>query len=158
MFFTISPLPETIRRQGVDILSALVESGICLQLCVQDAHWNTKGMSFGPLHAFFGEVYTALGTITDRIAERIVHLGGTVRGFAVVCKTTLDIPAFPPEQDGVFFCRFVALGLQRFNVRLHDAYARCEEMGMVGDANALQSIIEDVEKLGLKVAAHIPNG
>lgn len=157
MFLTISPLPETIRRQGIETLTPIVECAICAQLCAQDAHWNTKGMAYGPLHALFGDVYDAMGGYADRLAERIVSLGGSVRGSLVLTRGW-QAPDFPADQDGVAFVRVVVKCLAEFNARLHEAYGRCEEMGLVGDANAIQSIIEEVEKLGMKLAAHVPNG
>lgn len=157
MFLTISPLPEAIRRQGIETLTPIVECAICAQLCAQDAHWNTKGMAYGALHPLFGEVYDALAGYTDRFAERIVSLGGSVRG-SLVLSRGWQPPEFPTDQDGASFVRVVVKCLTEFNLSLHTAYARCEEMGMVGDANALQSVIEEVEKLGMKLTAHIPNG
>ncbi|HAX91761.1 MAG TPA: DNA starvation/stationary phase protection protein [Rhodospirillaceae bacterium] len=38
-------------------------------------HWNVVGMSFAPLHAFFGEQYASLTAAADEIAERIRALG-----------------------------------------------------------------------------------
>lgn len=157
MFFTISPLSEAIRRQGVDILTPLVECGICAQLCVQDAHWNTKGMAYGELHEMFGEIYDDLSDVVDTIAERIVSLGGSVRGSLVLTRGS-TAPEFPADQDGAAFVRVVAMCLRDFDAKLHEAYTRCEEMGMVGDANDLQAIISKVEKIGMKLTAHIPNG
>lgn len=54
----------------------LLTASLSLSNRVQEAHWNVKGTSFGPLHELFGEIYDFLIDAADLIAERIVQLGG----------------------------------------------------------------------------------
>lgn len=42
----------------------------------RECHWNVTGMSFGPLHALFGEVYDQLSDMEDTVAERVRALKG----------------------------------------------------------------------------------
>lgn len=47
-------------------------------LSAREAHWNVRGIHFGPLHSLFGDAYDELAGIEDVIAERIRALGATV--------------------------------------------------------------------------------
>ena len=47
---------------------------------VKQAGWNVKGHDFGPLHALFATMATALEAYTDLVAERLVVLGGGACG------------------------------------------------------------------------------
>jgi DNA-binding ferritin-like protein len=80
MFDSPTPRPEAIRAAGAELLGPLVLNGKALLLAVHFAHVNTRGKAFGPIHAILGEVYDALTTFTDDLAERIATLGGTAPG------------------------------------------------------------------------------
>lgn len=58
-------------------------------LCAREAHWNVRGVHFGPLHSLFGDAYTELAEIEDVLAERVRALGAllpaTLPLFAKVC-------------------------------------------------------------------------
>ncbi len=46
----------------------------------QNFHWNVTGMSFGPLHELFGEIYKDHFEAQDELAERIRALDGHAEG------------------------------------------------------------------------------
>lgn len=87
MSFT-SPTPalESVRAPAAEKLQALVTNGVILALAAQDAHWNVRGAAFGPLHELFGELRDATNEIVDRLAERVVTLGGTASGLFVIAR------------------------------------------------------------------------
>src|SRR5579875_2687075 len=51
-----------------------------MQLEVKVAHWNVKGPNFQSLHLLFDQVAGHLDEAVDRLAERVVTLGGWARG------------------------------------------------------------------------------
>ena len=49
-------------------------------MMAQNFHWNVTGMSFGPLHALFQDIYEDHFKAQDELAERIRSIGHTVDG------------------------------------------------------------------------------
>ena len=62
--------------QVLEALQMLLSASLSLSNRVQEAHWNVKGVNFGPLHTLFGDIYDFLIDAADLVAERIVQLGG----------------------------------------------------------------------------------
>lgn len=56
-------------------LSVVLADTYVLAVKAHGYHWNVTGMSFAPLHEFFGKQYEALFEAADEIAERMRALG-----------------------------------------------------------------------------------
>jgi starvation-inducible DNA-binding protein len=68
------------RRSALNaLMNQRLASAVDLQLQMKQAHWNVKGPSFIGLHELFDKVDEAVETYVDKIAERIVQLGGIAR-------------------------------------------------------------------------------
>jgi len=155
-FQSPTPRPDADRAQACDALQPLVANGVALTLAAQDAHWNVKGPAFGPMHALFGEVYDTASDLVDRIAERVVTLGGTVSGMSVMgSRPVLATTSGPANHDGLALCASLAELLRAYVVMLDESYRLIEGLRMTADANALQDAVESLEKLGWKLAAHV---
>jgi starvation-inducible DNA-binding protein len=91
MYPTKNDLPETTRRQMIDLLNARLADAIDLQTQTKHAHWNVKGPHFISLHELFDKVNEDVEDYIDLIAERAVQLGGAVEGTArsVAKRSTL---------------------------------------------------------------------
>jgi starvation-inducible DNA-binding protein len=91
MYPTKNDLPETTRRQMIDLLNARLADAIDLQTQTKQAHWNVKGPHFLSLHELFDKVNEDVEGYVDLIAERAVQLGGAVEGTArsVAKRSTL---------------------------------------------------------------------
>lgn len=152
-FQSPTPNPASIRAQGVEKLGPLVANGVVLYLAAQDAHWNVKGPNFGPLHLLFGEVYSTTQGIVDRLAERVVTLGGAPSGLSVVGSR----PALEgaPAQDGPTLCASLLGMLTAYVADADEAYRAVEGLRLTADANALQDAVETLEKLGWQLAAYL---
>lgn len=154
MSFT-SPTPalESVRAQAAEKLQALVTNDVILALAAQDAHWNVRGATFGPLHELFGELRDTTNEIVDRLAERAVTLGGTASGlFVIASKATVALPA---DQDGLALCAALMPLLAAYLEQLDEAFRAKEGVRLAADANALQDAIEVLEKLGWKIGKHL---
>ena len=57
-----------------------VAETVVTTMMAQNFHWNVTGMSFGPLHALFQEIYEDHFTAQDDLAERIRTIGHSVDG------------------------------------------------------------------------------
>jgi len=80
MYPTKNDLPETTRRQMIDLCNARLADAIDLQTQTKQAHWNVKGPHFIALHELFDKVNQDVEDYVDLIAERAVQLGGAVDG------------------------------------------------------------------------------
>ncbi len=76
MFATPSSLLLEQRKDIISRLDDVLRCGLALQLLLYFAHWNVKGMGFPVLHPLFGDLADKIAAYNDRIAERIVILGG----------------------------------------------------------------------------------
>ncbi|MGR3433860.1 MAG: Dps family protein [Shimia sp.] len=61
-------------------------------MLAQNFHWNVKGMSFGPLHALFQEIYEDHFQAQDDLAERIRAIGHIAEGrlAAMIDRSNVD--------------------------------------------------------------------
>src|SRR5437899_9910086 len=82
MYPTKNDLPETTRRQVIELCNARLADAIDLQTQTKQAHWNVKGPDFIALHKLFDEVNDDVEEYVDLLAERAVQLGGVADGTA----------------------------------------------------------------------------
>jgi starvation-inducible DNA-binding protein len=156
MFDSPTPRPEAIRAAGAELLGPLVLNGKALLLAVHFAHVNTRGKAFGPIHAILGEVYDALTTFTDDLAERIATLGGTAPGTLEQVAAGATLTPYPVKTVQDFdHVREVYSRLATWNAMLDEAFNRVTEMGLTADANLLADTVQATEKLGWKLVAHL---
>lgn len=96
-------MTQTAAALSIDAQSAIVEAlnqsiaeTAVTTMLAQNFHWNVTGMSFGPLHALFQEIYEDHFEAQDDLAERIKALDGHAEGMlsAMVKRSKID------EHDG----------------------------------------------------------
>ena len=95
MYATKNDLPESTRREAIELLNARLADCIDLESQAKQAHWNVKGPSFIALHELFDDIHESVDEYADLIAERVVQLGGIAEGTVgiVAQRTTLiDYP------------------------------------------------------------------
>jgi len=95
LYPTKNDLPESTRREVIELLNARLADCIDLETQCKQAHWNVKGPTFIALHELFDDIHGAADEYADLIAERIVQLGGIAEGTVgvVAQRTTLiDYP------------------------------------------------------------------
>lgn len=65
--------PDAVAEIAEALTQSLAETAV-ETLKAQNYHWNVEGMSFGPLHALFQEIYEDHFQAQDELAERIKAL------------------------------------------------------------------------------------
>jgi starvation-inducible DNA-binding protein len=95
MYPTKNDLPETTRRQMIDLCNARLADAIDLQTQTKQAHWNVKGPDFIALHELFDRVNGDVEDYVDLLAERAVQLGGSVEGTARSVAKRTTLPEYP---------------------------------------------------------------
>jgi len=95
MYPTKNDVPETTRRQMIDLCNARLADAIDLQTQTKQAHWNVKGPDFIALHELFDRVNGDVEDYVDLLAERAVQLGGAVEGTARSVAKRTTLPEYP---------------------------------------------------------------
>jgi len=90
-----SDMPPEIRLYMVQLLNQTLACTIDLRSQVKQACWNVKGKDFSLLHPLFATIVIELAAYTDLVAERIVVLGGVLRGTARTAATQSKLPEYP---------------------------------------------------------------
>src|SRR5207237_2109074 len=75
MYPTKNDLPETTRRQMIDLCNARLADAIDLQTQTKQAHWNVKGPHFIALHELFDKVNEDVDDLVDLVDGPPVHVG-----------------------------------------------------------------------------------
>ncbi|MBN2267637.1 MAG: DNA starvation/stationary phase protection protein [Candidatus Babeliaceae bacterium] len=68
-------IQEPARQETVVHLNKINADLFVLYHKLLKYHWNIRGQHFGPLHAFFEDLYTQAFEDIDRVAERVRALG-----------------------------------------------------------------------------------
>ena len=81
---TAIDLTPDARSAIADALNQSVAETAVTTMLAQNFHWNVTGMTFGPLHELFQNIYEDHFTAQDDLAERIraldAHAEGTLSG------------------------------------------------------------------------------
>jgi starvation-inducible DNA-binding protein len=100
MYPTKNDIPESTRRQMIDLCNARLADAIDLQTQTKQAHWNVKGPHFIALHELFDKVNEDVEDYVDLIAERAVQLGGAVEGTARSVAKRSTLAEYPVKSGG----------------------------------------------------------
>jgi starvation-inducible DNA-binding protein len=73
---TLTGLTDEARNASVAALNQLLADTITLRDLYKKHHWQVAGSSFYQQHLLFDKHYEEQSAVVDRIAERIVSLGG----------------------------------------------------------------------------------
>jgi len=160
MYPTKNDLPESTRRQMVDLCNARLAEAIDLVTQTKQAHWNVKGPHFIALHELFDKVSEDVEDYVDLIAERAIQLGGAVEGTARSVAKRSTLAEYPLKSgSGRQHVDALSSALAAFGKLIRSAI---EESDRVGDKDTNDIFIEisrGVDKWLWMVEAHLqPEG
>ena len=75
-----SPISADSRQDIATALFQTLSNTVVTTMQAQNFHWNVTGMSFGPLHDLFQEIYEDHFAAQDALAERLRAIGAYVDG------------------------------------------------------------------------------
>ena len=151
-----SALPEPSRTTIAAALNAVLADGQDFSSHTQVAHWNVRGPGFAALHPLFGELYKAISSQVDLVAERIVTLGGQAYGSARQAVKASRLPEYPAETvKDLEHVTLLAERLQLFLVGLRKARAVAAGEGDQDTVNLLTNVVEENEEWGWKLLATV---
>lgn len=153
---TSNSLPETVRRQAIDLLNQQLADILDLGLQTKQAHWNVKGPHFIGLHELFDKVAEALEEFTDEIAERVVALGGVALGTVQSVSKASRLSAYPVNlAAGDEHLTALANGLAAFGSTTRFVIDVAARAGDADTADLFTEVSRGVDKLLWLVEAHL---
>ena len=129
------------RRSELNVLlNQRLADAVDLQMQMKQAHWNVKGPSFIGLHELFDKVAGAVESYVDKIAERIVQLGGIAEGTVRLAASRTRLPEYPIEiAEGIAHVEGVARALSTFGKEVR---ATIDEANALDDADTADLFTE----------------
>jgi starvation-inducible DNA-binding protein len=136
--------PEDLQAKLIEILNRRLADAIDLQLQSRQAYWNAKGATFLSLRELFNTVTEEVETYTNRIAERIVQLGGTAEGTAKVVAERSALDGYGLARAG--HSEALATTLADFGRHTRYASAQASELMDADTAALFTEIARGVDK------------
>ena len=133
LFKTENDIPRDKRLELTRLMNLRLASAVDLQLQLKQAHWNVKGPNFIGLHELFDKIAATVETYADKIAERIVQLGGVAQGTARVAAARSHLDEYPlTVAEGAEHVNAVSMALANFG---HDVRLTIDEASALDDAD-----------------------
>jgi len=155
MYETENDLPENRRSELNLLMNQRLADAVDLQMQMKQAHWNVKGPSFIGLHELFDQVYEAVESYVDMIAERIVQLGGIAEGTVRVSAARSRLAEYPLSvADGAAHVEAVARALSTFGSEVRSTINEADELDDAGPADLFTEISRGTDKWLWFVEAH----
>jgi starvation-inducible DNA-binding protein len=140
MYETENDISKERRSELNALMNQRLASAVDLQLQMKQAHWNVKGPSFIGLHELFDKVDEAVESYVDKIAERIVQLGGIAEGTVRVSAARSRLAEYPLAiADGMAHVEAVARALSTFG---QEARTTIDEANALDDADTADLFTE----------------
>ncbi len=157
MHKTRNSLPEEQRTKLVEVLNCRLADSIDLLLQAKQAYWNVTGPQFLALHTLFGQIARGIEEHVDRLAERIVQLGGCADGTAYVIARRTSLDRYPLEvADGKGHIEALAAVLASFGKHVRYAIGQATDLLDADSAALLTEISRDIDTWLWLVEAHLP--
>jgi starvation-inducible DNA-binding protein len=163
-FGSVVPMPialaEDTRRASATNLNQLLADTMTLRDLYKKHHWQVSGPTFYQLHLLFDKHFNEQSELVDRIAERIMMLGGvSVAMSADVAELTL-VPRPPKgrEEAPVQISRL----LHAHEIVLKEARAMARKADEEGDDGTNDLLVSNVirtnEMQAWFIAEHVVDG
>ena len=94
---TRNDLKNNAKAVAMECLEARLADSIDLGLITKQAHWNLKGPQFIGVHLMLDGFRAEQDDWTDKMAERIVQLGGTAKGTTQIVAERTALAPYPTD-------------------------------------------------------------
>lgn len=136
---------KTTKKIANELQPILIDL-IALGLITKQAHWNVVGSSFRAVHLHLDEVYAAIQTNVDTVAERLSTLGVSPNGQAKEVSADAKVNKIPAgflNAAEVVDLMTDRVGQTCKNIRAH--MEKVEDVDAV-TADMLHGVVEGLEK------------
>jgi starvation-inducible DNA-binding protein len=129
-------------------MKVILATNFGLYLKVHGYHWNVEGSNFAQYHEFLGDLYQAIFSQVDPIAEHIRALGAYAPGSMARFMELCDIEEATAVPDAMSMLRQLKDDNDRFIIHLRAGIAAAELASEPAVANFLQDILDNHQKHG----------
>jgi starvation-inducible DNA-binding protein len=155
MYETQNNIALSRRTELNALLNQRLASALDLQGQMKQAHWNVKGPSFIGLHELFDKVDEAVEDYVDKIAERIVQLGGIAEGTVRVAAARTRLAEYPLDiAEGMAHVEAVARALSTFGAEARTTIDEANALDDADTADLFTEISRGIDKWLWFVEAH----
>jgi starvation-inducible DNA-binding protein len=155
MYETENDISLKRRTELNALMNQRLASAVDLQGQMKQAHWNVKGPSFIGLHELFDKVDEAVEDYVDKIAERIVQLGGIAEGTVRVAAARTRLPEYPLAiADGMAHVEAVARALSTFGQEARNTIDEANALDDADTADLFTEVSRGIDKWLWFVEAH----
>jgi len=142
MLITRSDNSSERSRRLIKVCNERLADAVDLQLQCKHAFWNTTALD---LRKLFDEVNKSVGVYTDRIAERVVEIGGVANSTERVVPTWSHLLC-PPDALCRNHASTLATTLGSFVELARQAIVSCNEFSDFASADMFTEIADGVDK------------
>jgi starvation-inducible DNA-binding protein len=155
MYETENDIPKQRRSELNLLLNQRLADAVDLQLQMKQAHWNVKGPSFIALHELFDKVDEAIESYVDKIAERVVQLGGIAEGTVRVAAARSRLAEYPLQiAEGTAHVEAVARALSTFGHEVRNTIDEANALEDAGTADLFTEVSRGIDQWLWFVEAH----
>jgi starvation-inducible DNA-binding protein len=155
MYKTRNDISLNRRLELNALMNQRLASAMDLQMQMKQAHWNVKGPNFIGLHQLFDNVYAAVESYVDLIAERIVQLGGVAEGTVRVAASRTRLSEYPLAiADGMAHVDAVSGALSIFGQAVRNTIDEANALDDADTADMFTEISRGIDKWLWFVEAH----
>lgn len=155
VYKTGNDLPLAERTELIRLINLRLATAIDLQQQMKQAHWNVKGPNFIGLHELFDKIAEDVANHVDRIAERIVQLGGVAAGTVRVAAHESRLDEYPMTlADGMAHVNAVATALSAFGAEVRGTITEAEELNDADTADLFTEVSSGIDKWLWFVESH----
>ena len=144
------------KRVSIETLQARLVDGIDLALVIKQAHWNLKGPEFIGLHEMLDGFRDQVDDYNDKVAERIIQLGGTARGTTQAVAAESKLSAYPVDIYAIG--DHLAALIDRYAVygnAVRDNIDETDEAGDADTADIFTEVSRGIDKQLWFLEAHV---
>lgn len=155
MYETANDIPQERRSELNALMNQRLADAVDLQTQMKQAHWNVKGPNFIGLHELFDKVDEDVEGYVDKIAERIVQLGGIAEGTVRVAAARSRLPEYPLAlADGAAHVKAVTHALAIFGREVRSTIDEANTLDDAGTADLFTEISRGTDQWLWFVEAH----
>jgi len=118
-------------------------------------HWNVTGMSFGPLHALFQDIYEDHFAAQDDLAERIRALGGRADGRPSVALKKSSVAECDGNLKAEEMVERLADDERKLSDTLSNAAKAAEQVGDVASHDLAVARVATHDKFAWMLESHL---
>ena len=155
MFNTSVDIPLEERIDLINILNQDLADTFDLYSQTKQAHWNVKGSDFIQLHEFFDRIAEMIFPFIDKLAERVMALGGTALGTARMSAKNSNLDEFPMINDGIKVIENLAERYAIVANYCREGIDKTENLGDMASSDLLIEFVRSLDKALWFLEAHI---